>query len=140
MPLFNFAIIILQITVVPVIAVEAITITRISYIINVTNLTLLSCEDYKNSEAMARVKMWFRSHWQSCNIMKIIFSSSNLCMSTLFSAFQHHCGDVKGQILISPVDGFDPYGWIQNYIITPGEYLNYAMPTLGMFHTMKFSM
>lgn len=42
----------------------------------------------------------------------------------------HHCGDVKGQILFSPVDGFDPFGWIPNYIIQPGEYLNYALPTL----------
>jgi len=50
----------------------------------------------------------------------------------MFSSFQHHCGDVKGQILFSPVDGFDPFGWIPNYVITPGEYLNYAVPTLGM--------
>jgi hypothetical protein len=44
---------------------------------------------------------------------------------------QHGCGDVKGQILLDPVDGFDPFGWFPNFITTPGEYLNYAMPTLG---------
>jgi hypothetical protein len=38
---------------------------------------------------------------------------------------------VKGQILFSAVDGFDPFGWIENFIITPGEYVNYALPTLG---------
>ena len=45
--------------------------------------------------------------------------------------YQHHCGDVKGQILFSPVDGFDPFGWIDNFVVTPGEYLNYALPSLG---------
>ena len=39
---------------------------------------------------------------------------------------------MKGQILFSPVDGFDPYGLVDIFIITPGEYLNYAMPSLGM--------
>ena len=46
---------------------------------------------------------------------------------------QHGCGDVKGQILLDPVDGFDPFGWFPNFITTPGEYLNYAMPTLGTY-------
>ena len=45
--------------------------------------------------------------------------------------FQHHCGDVKGSILMSPVDGFDPFGWIDLFAITPGEYLNYEIPSLS---------
>jgi hypothetical protein len=49
---------------------------------------------------------------------------------------QHGCGDVKGQILLDPVDGFDPFGWFPNFITTPGEYLNYAMPTLGTYHRL----
>ncbi|XP_023340177.1 chlorophyllase-1 [Eurytemora carolleeae] len=43
---------------------------------------------------------------------------------------KHHCGDVKGSILMSPVDGFDPFGWIDLFAITPGEYLNYEIPSL----------
>jgi len=45
---------------------------------------------------------------------------------------KHHCADVKGQILFSPVDGFDPFGLIDLFAITPGEYLNYEIPTLVM--------
>jgi len=43
---------------------------------------------------------------------------------------KHHCNDVKGQLMLSPVDGFDPFGLIDLYAITPGEYLNFAVPTL----------
>jgi len=43
---------------------------------------------------------------------------------------KHRCGLVKGQILLSPVDGEDPYGLIPVYAITPGEYLNFHIPTL----------
>lgn len=43
---------------------------------------------------------------------------------------KHHCADVKGQILMSPVDGFDPFGLVDLFAITPGEYLNFAVPTL----------
>jgi len=32
--------------------------------------------------------------------------------------------------MLSPVDGFDPFGLIDLYAITPGEYLNFAVPTL----------
>ena len=40
------------------------------------------------------------------------------------------CHNVKGMVLISPVDGVDPFGFIQNYCITPGEKLPFATPTL----------
>merc|ERR1712215_621655 len=43
---------------------------------------------------------------------------------------KHHCNKVKGQILFSPVDGFDPFGLVDMFAITPGEYLNYDTPTL----------
>ena len=32
--------------------------------------------------------------------------------------------------MISPVDGVDPYGFIREYCITPGEKLNFETPTL----------
>ena len=44
--------------------------------------------------------------------------------------FKHHCNKAKGQILFSPVDGFDPFGLVDLFAITPGEYLNYEVPTL----------
>jgi len=43
---------------------------------------------------------------------------------------KHHCNKVKGQILFSPVDGFDPFGLVDMFAITPGEYLNYETPGL----------
>merc|ERR1719348_49258 len=43
---------------------------------------------------------------------------------------KHHCSSVKGSILFSPVDGFDPFGLVDMYAVTPGEYLNYDTPTL----------
>jgi len=35
-----------------------------------------------------------------------------------------------GQILLSPVDGADPYGIRPIFVITPGEKVNYTIPTL----------
>jgi len=43
---------------------------------------------------------------------------------------KHHCDMFKGQILFSPVDGVDPFGLIDDFAITPGQYVNYALPTL----------
>jgi len=50
---------------------------------------------------------------------------------------KHHCQNigrgrinVRGQILFSPVDGVDPFGLIHDFAVTPGQYLNYALPTL----------
>jgi len=43
---------------------------------------------------------------------------------------KHHCNRVVGQVLLSPVDGIDPFGLIDNYCITPGQLLNYNIPTL----------
>ena len=40
------------------------------------------------------------------------------------------CHNVKGIVMISPVDGVDPYGFIREYCITPGEKLNFETPTL----------
>eukprot|EP00756_Hemistasia_phaeocysticola_P013683 Hpha_TRINITY_DN15295_c3_g2::TRINITY_DN15295_c3_g2_i1::g.68431::m.68431 len=34
---------------------------------------------------------------------------------------QSQCGPVRGVVMMDPVDGFDPYGIIKNYCITPGE-------------------
>ena len=43
---------------------------------------------------------------------------------------KNHCDLMKGQILFSPVDGVDPFGLIDNFAITPGQLLNYNVPTL----------
>ena len=40
------------------------------------------------------------------------------------------CHNVKGVVLISPVDGVDPFGFIDDYCITPGEKLPFETPTL----------
>ena len=40
------------------------------------------------------------------------------------------CFNIKGLILLSPVDGVDPFGFINEYCITPGEKLNFETPTL----------
>lgn len=40
------------------------------------------------------------------------------------------CGTVKLHILLSPVDGVDPFGIKKDYIITPGKFLPYATPVL----------
>merc|ERR1719347_899679 len=57
---------------------------------------------------------------------------------------KHHCNTVKGQILFSPVDGFDPFGLVDMFAITPGEYLNYDTPSLvlmtGLDNTPGFNM
>ena len=41
------------------------------------------------------------------------------------------------QGVIVPVDGFDPFGWIDLFAITPGEYLNYEIPSLSKFNLKR---
>lgn len=40
------------------------------------------------------------------------------------------CHNVKAMAFLSPVDGVDPYGFIEQYCITPGEKLSFETPTL----------
>lgn len=42
------------------------------------------------------------------------------------------CGKFKAQVLMSPVDGVDAVGLIPIFCITPGQTLNYAIPTLHL--------
>jgi hypothetical protein len=43
------------------------------------------------------------------------------------------CSLAKAQIMIDPVDGFDPFGFVQSEnLITPGKPLKYTIPTLLM--------
>lgn len=44
------------------------------------------------------------------------------------------CGNFKGLVLMSPVDGADPFGLVDDFCITPGEELNFITPTLHL-HT-----
>lgn len=40
------------------------------------------------------------------------------------------CGNFKGLVLMSPVDGVDPFGITNEFCITPGELVNFDIPTL----------
>ena len=40
------------------------------------------------------------------------------------------CGTVKGHIMLDPVDGLDPFGYKNDFIITPGKMLPFATPSL----------
>jgi len=40
------------------------------------------------------------------------------------------CNQVKGLFLLNPVDGLDPWGFVHEFVITPGQLLNYSSPTL----------
>jgi hypothetical protein len=40
------------------------------------------------------------------------------------------CGNFIAEILLSPVDGADPFGLIDEFTITPGQKLNFVLPTL----------
>eukprot|EP00662_Eupelagonemidae_sp_cell21_P032540 gene32540-13712_t len=34
--------------------------------------------------------------------------------------------------MMDPVDGYDPYGIVNNYCITPGQKLNFSLPALHL--------
>jgi hypothetical protein len=40
------------------------------------------------------------------------------------------CGKAKAVVMMDPVDGYDPFGIINNYCITPGEKLPFDIPAL----------
>lgn len=43
---------------------------------------------------------------------------------------QAHCLNFKGQLLYDPVDGADPLGINPVFVITPGEKVNFTVPTM----------
>ncbi|XP_068212261.1 uncharacterized protein [Palaemon carinicauda] len=51
----------------------------------------------------------------------------------IVSYLQETCGNFKGLILMSPVDGADPFGFVDDFCITPGEQLNFITPTLHLY-------
>ena len=48
----------------------------------------------------------------------------------LCSYLRQGCGPFKALAYLSPVDGADPWGLIEDYCIQPNETLNYDIPTL----------
>ena len=40
------------------------------------------------------------------------------------------CHNIKGMVLISPVDGVDPFGFVEDFCIEPGKKLPFSTPTL----------
>jgi len=42
----------------------------------------------------------------------------------------NNCLNYKGVILLNPVDGADPWGIINDFVITPGKFVNYTTPSL----------
>lgn len=53
-------------------------------------------------------------------------SGNHIAMNYLIEG----CGKFMGAILMSPVDGTDPWGINPEYCIHPGYYLNFELPTL----------
>lgn len=47
-----------------------------------------------------------------------------------FLKSDYGCDNINGLILFSPVDGLDPFGFLDYYCITPGEKLNFETPTM----------
>ena len=45
---------------------------------------------------------------------------------------ENGCDNVQGVIMLSPVDGLDPYGIWEEYCIEPGTKLAFETPTLLM--------
>eukprot|EP00756_Hemistasia_phaeocysticola_P013680 Hpha_TRINITY_DN15295_c3_g11::TRINITY_DN15295_c3_g11_i1::g.68473::m.68473/K08099/E3.1.1.14; chlorophyllase len=43
---------------------------------------------------------------------------------------QNQCGPARAIVMMDPVDGFDPYGIVKNYCITPGQKVNFTIPAL----------
>lgn len=49
---------------------------------------------------------------------------------TLVSYLVKSCGQVKSLVLLDPVDGFDPFGLVDDFITHPPAQLNFTTPTL----------
>ena len=56
--------------------------------------------------------------------------SSGAHVAVEYLKISKDCTPIKAMFLISPVDGVDPYGIVQEYCITPGTCLNFQTPTL----------
>ena len=61
------------------------------------------------------------------NTLAVGHSSGN---HVIVNYLKSGCYNIKGAVLLSPVDGVDPFGFIDDYCITPGEKLSFETPTL----------
>ena len=57
-------------------------------------------------------------------------SGSHVAVEWLKQSQEHCSQDLQAAFLLSPVDGVDPFGLMDNFCIEPGTLLNYQTPTL----------
>jgi len=93
---------------------------------------------------LEQVMDWIHAHLQGyihrhhlpgvdMDFNKTILLSHSSGAHILVSYLERQCEadqDVKGLALISPVDGVDPFGIIKDYCITPGQKVNFTVPTV----------
>jgi alpha-beta hydrolase superfamily lysophospholipase len=94
----------------------------------------------KITHKMAQIIDWINEHIQEviskraygveADLENTVLMGHSAGGHVITEYLNHTCGKVKAQIMISPVDGADPFGIIQKYIITPGKMLPYATPVL----------
>lgn len=64
------------------------------------------------------------------NTTGVTLLSHSAAGHTVVSYLVKQCGPVDSLILLDPVDGYDPFGLVKDFITHPPTMLNFAIPTL----------
>jgi hypothetical protein len=66
----------------------------------------------------------------SANFDQLVLSGHSAGNHVFCEFLKTDCGKAKAAIMMDPVDGYDPFGIVNNYCITPGEKLPFDTPAL----------
>lgn len=86
-------------------------------------------------DTWAQKNLLNKLHYEGFKVTGIDFSNTYVIGHSsgnhvIVNYLKSGCYNIKGAILLSPVDGVDPFGFIDDYCIIPGEKVNYETPTL----------
>lgn len=61
-----------------------------------------------------------------------LFASHSSGSHIALAQLETECLNFRGLVLLSPVDGGDPYGELPYFVITPGQKVNFSIPTMQL--------
>jgi len=92
----------------------------------------------KDAELEAKALDWLEESFDtlgltaSADFEKLILSGHSAGNHVTCDFLTNSCGNHKaaGVVMMDPVDGYDPFGFVKNYCTTPGQKLSFDIPAL----------
>jgi len=107
-------------------------------VVFITLWRLAPPEPKTDAALLAAALPWLRDNLAAAglkataNFDQLALSGHSAGNHVVCSYLQSECGMAKAAVLMDPVDGYDPFGMLKNYCITPGQKVRFNTPALLM--------